>query len=81
MVEQIMEPSQTKRVPAFTAMAKSGVTVWGYRTGDDTSAIQEVMTDEPRSNDDILYDLHGRRISTPLRKGIYIRDGRKIYID
>ena len=81
MVEQIMEPSQTKRVPAFTAMSKSGVTVWGYRTGDDTSAIQEVMTDEPRSNDDILYDLHGRRISTPLRKGIYIRDGRKIYID
>lgn len=81
MVEQTMEPSQTKRVPAFTAMSKSGVTVWGYRTGDDTSAIQEVMTDEPRSNDDILYDLHGRRISTPLRKGIYIRDGRKIYID
>ena len=81
MVEQTMEPSQTKRVPAFTAMAKSGVTVWGYRTGDDTSAIQEVMTDEPRSKDAILYDLHGRRISTPLRKGIYIRDGRKIYIE
>jgi len=81
MVEQTMEPSQTKRVRAFTALAKSGVTVWGYRTGDDTSAIQEARTDDSHAKDAILYDLQGRRVSTPLRKGIYIRNGRKIYID
>ena len=61
MVEQTMEPSQTKRVPAFTALAKSGVAIWGYRTGDDTSAIHE--TEAADTKDAIWYDLQGRRVN------------------
>ena len=79
MVEQTMEPSQTKRVPAFTALANSGVTIWGYRTGDDTSAVHEMTAEKNDTKDAIWYDLKGRRISTPSHKGIYIRNGRKVY--
>ena len=63
MVEQTMEPSQTKRVPAFTALAKSGVAIWGYRTGDDTSAILETEAEATDTKDAIWYDLQGRRVN------------------
>jgi arabinan endo-1,5-alpha-L-arabinosidase len=36
MVEQTMEPSDDK-VPAFTAMAKNGVSIWGYKYTDVTT--------------------------------------------
>ena len=36
MVEQTMEPSDDK-VAAFTAMAKNGVTIWGYKYTDSTT--------------------------------------------
>ena len=80
IVEQTMEPSQTKRVPAFTAMAKSGVTVWGYRFGDDVTAIHNVaeIVDSKSSNSKLI-DLSGRRVTAPHQKGVYIRNGRKIY--
>ncbi len=35
MIEQTLEPTDEK-VPAFTAMATSGVTIWGYRYGNGT---------------------------------------------
>ncbi len=81
IVEQTMEPSQTKRVPAFTAMAKSGVTVWGYRSGDDMTAIHDVdgQIVKSKSSDGKFIDLSGRRITAPRHKSVYIRNGRKIY--
>ena len=80
MVEQTMEPSQTKRVPAFTAMARSGVTVWGYRSGDDVTAVHDVTEIvNSKSSNSKLIDLSGRRVTAPHHKGVYIRNGRKIY--
>ena len=80
IVEQTMEPSQTKRVPAFTAMAKSGVTVWGYRSGDDVTAVHDVTEIvNSKSSNSKLIDLSGRRVTAPHHKGVYIRNGRKIY--
>lgn len=38
MIEQTLEPGQTK-APSFTAMANNGVSIWGYRSGDITSAV------------------------------------------
>ncbi len=78
MVEQTMEPSQTKRVAAFTALAKTGVTIWGYRSGDDPTAIQDVLAEETDGKDTPWYDLLGRRVTLPLHKGIYIKNGRKV---
>ena len=78
MVEQTMEPSQTKKTAAFTALANSGVTVWGYRTGDDLTGISGVAMESQQTRKDTMFDLQGRRVSEPGRRGVYIVNGKKI---
>lgn len=46
MVEQTMEPSDDK-VAAFTAMAKNGVTIWGYKYTDSTTPEEPETPIEP----------------------------------
>ena len=79
MIEQTLEPYDTK-TPAFTAVAaNTGVTVWGYQT-ESTTGIKDVMADDNRqlSTDNCqLYDLQGHKVKSPQRKGIYIRNGKK----
>ncbi len=77
MVEQTLEPTTTKTV-AFTALLRSGVTIWGYRTGDDPTGIAGV-TVQPTAEDGPLFDLNGRRVERSGLKqgGIYIENGRK----
>jgi hypothetical protein len=72
-----MEPSQTKQTVAFTALAKSGVTVWGYRTGEDPTPVQTVKA-ESKKESMVFYDIMGRRVSKLGRSGIYINQGRKV---
>lgn len=73
MVEQTLEPTSEKAA-AFTAVARNGVTIWGYKPIEATG-IREAKT-RPQQ-DDRIYDLSGRLVTTPLRKGIYIRNGKK----
>jgi arabinan endo-1,5-alpha-L-arabinosidase len=73
MVEQTLEPTSEKAA-AFTAVAKNGVTIWGYKPIESTG-IREAKT-RPQQ-DDRIYDLSGRLVTTPLQKGIYIRNGKK----
>jgi len=74
MVNQTMEPKATT-VEAFTAMANSGVTVWGYKFAE-TSGINDITADDDRPLGPV-YDLQGRR-ATNLQPGrFYIQDGRK----
>ena len=73
MVEQTLEPTSDKAV-AFTAVARNGVTIWGYKPIEATG-IREAKT-RPQQ-DDRIYDLSGRLVTTPLQKGIYIRNGKK----
>ena len=93
MVDQVMEsnttawPSTTFTVNAknqtiaFTALAKTGVTVWGYRSGDDLTGIFDVEKMKDGENGkSVWFDLQGRRVMAPLRKGIYIENGRKYMI-
>ena len=85
MVEQTLEPTNTK-APAFTAVATTGATVWGYQT-EAATGVEGVRSQETvdRRLDTGVYDLHGHRISTDSRlltpdsfkKGIYIRNGKK----
>ena len=77
MVEQTMEPDDTK-VPAFTALAKNGVTIWGYCTSPYTG-IEDVKADIKLA-DGAIYDLQGQRVTAPLRKGIYIQNGKKFVV-
>ena len=45
LIEQTMEPTDTK-VPAFTALAETtGVTVWGYRYADSSESTEPVTGD------------------------------------
>ena len=76
IVEQTLEKSTTKTV-AFTAMAKNGVSIWGYYTGA-LSGIENVTADDQNAHD-AIYDLQGRRVTKPLHKGIYIRNGKKFF--
>jgi len=92
MVNQLIEPNtgnnsisftanDETRTVAFTGLASSGVTAWAYRSGDDPTGIMAIESD-PASviNDTPWYDLQGRSVSTPTRKGVYIRDGKKVVV-
>ena len=75
MVEQTLEPTDTK-TPAFTAVAATtGTTVWGYQTAAATGIDHLEANDSPAS--DAIYDLQGRRVDAPRQKGIYIKHGKK----
>ena len=78
MVEQTMEPSQTKKTVAFTALANSGVTVWGYRTGDDLTGISPTPNPSREGEGSGYYTLDGRRLSGVSGRGVYIVNGKKV---
>ena len=79
MIEQTLEPSDTK-TPAFTAVAATtGATVWGYQT-ESTTGIRDIKADDNSqlsTANSQLYDLQGHKVKSPQRKGIYIRNGKK----
>lgn len=77
MVYQTLEPT-TDRVMAFTAVNRNGVTIWGYCT-DPVTGIESVKFHK-QTDEDAIYDLQGHRVNAPLRRGIYIRQGKKIMI-
>ena len=82
MVEQTLEPTDTK-TPAFTAIAATtGVTVWGYQTEAATS-IESVQADNTSSLFPLpssFYDLLGRPVTSPQKPGIYIKNGKKFIV-
>ena len=77
MVYQTLEPT-TDRVMAFTAVNRNGVTIWGYCT-DPVTGIESVKFHK-QTDEDAIYDLQGRRVTAPLSRGIYIRQGKKFMI-
>lgn len=78
MVEQTLEPTDTK-APAFTVLAATtGVTAWGYKYEDGSgTGIMNIKADSYGA--DYLFDLQGRKISVP-KKGLYIQNGKKVLI-
>ena len=82
MIEQTLEPSDTK-TPAFTAVAATtGATVWGYQT-ESTTGIRDIKADDNSqlsTANSQLYDLQGHKVKSPQRKGIYIRNGKKYIV-
>ena len=83
MVEQTLEQKTTQAI-AFTGLAykssgTDGVTLWAYQTEANTNGIIDLKADD-HSDNGIFYDLNGRRINNPQRKGIYIRNGKKYIV-
>ena len=82
MVEQTLEPTDTK-TPAFTAIAATtGVTAWGYQTEAATS-IESVQADNTSSLFPLpssFYDLQGKPVTSPQKPGIYIKNGKKYFL-
>jgi arabinan endo-1,5-alpha-L-arabinosidase len=76
IVEQTLEPTSDKTI-AFTALNRNGVTIWGYCTNPATG-IQSLRSSSETS--DAVYDLQGRRVTNSLRRGIYIRNGKKFVV-
>ena len=78
MVEQTLEPTDTK-APAFTVLAATtGVTAWGYKYEDGGgTGIMNIKADS--YGEDYLFDLQGRKVSVP-KKGLYIQNGKKVLI-
>jgi len=74
LVYQTLEPTNDQAV-AFSCMNRNGVSIWGYKP-IEASGIRNVKAG--LHEDDRIYDLNGRLVTTPLRKGIYIRNGKKI---
>ena len=82
MVEQTLEQKTDKTI-AFTGLAykssgTDGVTLWAYQTEASSTGIADVKIDNVTN--DAIYDLQGHRVSNPLRKGIYIRNGKKFIV-
>ena len=73
-VEQTLEPTDDKTV-AFTGVTKNGQTIWGYQTAAATG-IEQIVNRQSVNGQ--YYDLLGRPVTTPQRKGIYILNGKKV---
>lgn len=80
MVEQNLENKtfSDDKAPAFTALADDGVTIWGYKYSE-TTGISQTLSDNIRQNG-AIYDMQGRRVNNPQRKGIYIQNGKKYIV-
>lgn len=80
MVEQNLENKTFSgdKTPAFTALADDGVTIWGYKYSE-TTGISQTLSDNIRQNG-AIYDMQGRRVNNPQRKGIYIQNGKKYIV-
>ena len=91
-VEQVMESktadansmfyaTESNKVITFTAMATSGVTVWGQQVEAIATDISDV-TPSPSASSRTVYDMLGRKVSTAgredaLKPGVYIVGGKK----
>lgn len=69
---------------AFMVIDNSAVTAGakiylGYQ-GGTTTGIEDVNADAAQKHTDAIYDLSGRRVTQPLKSGIYIINGKKVLI-
>ena len=55
------------------------VVIYGITVTPDASGIEEIANGQS-ANGNKVYDLNGRAVATPRQKGIYIIDGKKVYI-
>ena len=46
----------------------------------ETTSVECVTEVEDRWNDNAVYDLMGRRVLNPTKGGIYIKNGKKIFV-
>lgn len=62
-----------------TAVTAGAKIYLGYQ-GGTTTGIEDVNNDATQQHTDAIYDLSGRRVTQPLKSGIYIINGKKVLI-
>jgi hypothetical protein len=62
-------------ISKFSSNAKSTGTV--YLDFDGATGIDEINAEEQQPEENIVYDLTGRRVTNP-QQGVYIKDGKKV---
>ena len=71
---------------AYKAYIPGSVAANGLRAfvidvdGGAATPIELIFDDEPESHANIVYDLQGRRVAQPQKGGIYIINGKKVYM-
>ena len=48
--------------------------------GDDEPSVVRDIDNGQWKTDNVVYDLNGRKVNAPVKKGVYIRNGRKVVI-
>lgn len=75
-----------KTLNAYKAYIPGSVAANGLRAfvidfdGGAATPIELIFDDEPESHANIVYDLQGRRVAQPQKGGIYIINGKKVYM-
>ena len=59
--------------------AAAGARIFLGLPGDDTSGIATIENKQQKA-DHVWYDLNGSRVNAPMKKGIYVKNGRKMVI-
>ena len=85
-IQQKLEPQDDTAI-CFTATANNGVTIWGQQVAGTATGIDRMENGE-KIIENATYDLLGRRIinseagsrNSQLKKGVYIKNGRKVVI-
>ena len=62
--------------PVVVDSAKLSIRI-AVRGEDDLTEIDNVPLNG--SSEDVIFDLHGRRVLTPVKGGVYIINGKKVY--
>jgi hypothetical protein len=68
-----------RRVHPFEAYMTSSSSATRYTIGvfEDMKTGIQVMDDGKWTKEDVVYDLQGRKLNTPSKKGVYIVNGKK----
>ncbi len=62
---------------AWLVLPKSSTRAEGFTVEGDATSIDDLQIDDSRF-DNSVYDLMGRRMNQPMRKGLYIQNGKKV---
>lgn len=71
-------PFQIEGHKAWLVVPNGGTRAEGFTIDGDATEIISIVSEEEGL--DVYYDIQGRRISTPARSGLYIKNGKKIVI-
>ena len=71
-------PFQIDGHKAWLVVPSGSTRAAGFSIDGDATEITDIESSD--EGQDVYYDIHGRRIATPTRSGLYIKNGKKVII-